>query len=569
MFKKNILKSYISVILNINREEKKQSFLLAILILFLIVLELFSLALFLPLITIIVSDSIGFFEGYNFFFNDWTKINKIILFLMFIVIIFIIKNLLNAYVSYQKLMTLAKVQVNFSSRMFYSILTMPYEYHLNKNTSETLRNVNIQMEYIAVVENLINFIIDLLILIGIVSLIFSQNLQVGLLIIFFVSMAFIITNKYFSEKFMNLGKLFNIHNKKYLQINLDTFSSIKEIILLAKQRFFYDIYKNNLNDQIHTQVKSNFFMELPRLIIEVGVVIVSSIIVYLIFSKTNNSSDGLIQLSFMIALIFKSLPSINKCIFAMNNLSNKLPIIHITNSLIQKFPEKIINKKINKINFREFKAENVNFFYDNKNYIFKNLNFNFKEKDVIGIVGTSGSGKSTLIDIVSGFFKPNSGNLMINGQELSEQNVDSWRNCVSYISQKNFIIGTNLKENIAFGEKENEIDYEKLEKVIRQAKIENLVKNKGGVDFEIKDDGKNLSGGQRQRIILARALYRNSEILILDEATSSLDEDIENEIFDEIKQNFYKKKTIIISTHKKSLLSFCDKIYDIDELKKI
>ena len=150
-------------------------------------------------------------------------------------------------------------------------------------------------------------------------------------------MAFLITNKYFSERFMNLGKLFNVHNKKYYQINLDTFSSIKEIILLAKQRFFYDIYKSNLDKQIHTQVKSNFFMELPRLIIEVGVVIVSSIIVYLIFSQTNNSSDGLIQLSFMIALIFKSLPSINKCIFAMNNLSNKLNIIHITNSLIQKF----------------------------------------------------------------------------------------------------------------------------------------------------------------------------------------------------------------------------------------
>ena len=135
MFKKNIIESYISVILNINREEKKQSFLLASLILFLIVLELFSLALFLPLITIIVSDSIGFFEDYNFFFNDWSKINKIILFLTFIVIIFIIKNLLNAYVSYQKLMTLAKVQVNFSSRMFFSILTMPYEYHLKNNTS--------------------------------------------------------------------------------------------------------------------------------------------------------------------------------------------------------------------------------------------------------------------------------------------------------------------------------------------------------------------------------------------------------------------------------------------------
>ena len=195
MFKKILLNHIFPVILNINREEKKQSFLLASLILFLIVLELFSLALFLPLITIIVSDSIGFFEDYNFFFNDWSKINKIILFLTFIVIIFIIKNLLNAYVSYQKLMTLAKVQVNFSSRMFFSILTMPYEYHLKNNTSETLRNVNIQMEYIAVVENLINFVIDLLILIGIVSLIFSQNLQVGILIIFFVSMAFLITNK--------------------------------------------------------------------------------------------------------------------------------------------------------------------------------------------------------------------------------------------------------------------------------------------------------------------------------------------------------------------------------------
>ena len=136
---------------------------------------------------------------------------------------------------------------------------------------------------------------------------------------------------------------------------------------------------------------------------------------------------------------------------------------------------------------------------------------------------------------------------------------------IAYISQNNFLLSDSIKNNILFGIPDNEINKEHFEYVVKKSKIENFVNNlKDGYDYQIIDNGKNLSGGQRQRIVMARALYRNASVFLFDEPTSSLDPEIESEIFEDIKKDFHHKNTLVIVTHKESLLSFADNIFQFD-----
>ena len=193
------------------------------------------------------------------------------------------------------------------------------------------------------------------------------------------------------------------------------------------------------------------------------------------------------------------------------------------------------------------------------------LSINSVGNYAIGIIGKSGSGKSTLIDIISCMLKPETGEIKINNKLVDPDLIAGWQSKIAYISQKNYLMNASILENIAFGESAEKIDNEKLNEAVRYSKMNKLINEKTeGLDFIIGEDGKRVSGGQRQRIILARAIYRNAEIIIFDEATSSLDAKVEKEIFDDLRDNFKTKKTLIISTHKHELLNFCDKIINID-----
>ena len=187
----------------------------------------------------------------------------------------------------------------------------------------------------------------------------------------------------------------------------------------------------------------------------------------------------------------------------------------------------------------------------------------------MGIVGSSGSGKSTLLDILCGMLAVKNGGVYLDEIKIEEKNVKSWQSQISYISQKNFLLNSTIAKNIAFAEDNEEINKEKLLEAIEFSQLNKLVSSKAeGVNFNIGEDGKNISGGQRQRIILARAIYREADVVLFDEATSALDTETEKEIFDTIKNNFYGKKTLLISSHRQELLYFCDKIIDINSLNK-
>ena len=189
--------------------------------------------------------------------------------------------------------------------------------------------------------------------------------------------------------------------------------------------------------------------------------------------------------------------------------------------------------------------------------------------NVIGIVGPSGSGKSTLIDILLGLIKPQQGQLKIDGQAINDQNLRSWQNNIGFVAQSIFLSEGTISENIAFGIPQDQIDTGRVQNALKLAHLDELISSfEDGIHTKVGERGVKLSGGQRQRIGIARALYHQAEVLIFDEATSSLDGITEKMIMNAI-HDFSGKKTIILIAHRLKTIKKCDQIFLIDKGKLI
>lgn len=562
-----MIKLFLSIYSELNKNEKRKFNIIFLFTLLLLCLELFSLVLILPIITLIINDN--FYLQFSQFsiFEEWSKNQQILFCLVLLIIIFFIKNFFSAFMLFYKKKFLADIQIDFTSRIYKSYMSQSYSFYLKSDKSNIIRNLGIVGEYINVIDNFFNAFLELLILVGILLIIFFKDSLAGIFISLLSIIFIIFTFSFLKKRLKKYGELANLLTEKLIDSYLNTFSSIRDIILQKKQNFFLSEFRKNLSKQAITNVKNSFFTELPRLVIEVLLILCISIIVYFLFSKSNNITDTLVTLTFITALIFRAIPSVSRITSQLSGLTFKIDIINKVNQLISNFSdEKNIEVKKIDLKFEELELMAVKFGYDDSNLVFKNINLNIKKNETIGIIGSSGSGKSTLIDIVTGMLKPNFGKIALNQKNLDKNLIYEWQSKISCISQKNYLLNSTLKNNVAFGENEDEINYSKVEECLKLSQIYYLAsENKEGLNFLIEEDGKNLSGGQRQRIILARALYRQSEVLIFDEATSALDEKTEKEIMYDIKKNFHGKKTIIISTHKHNLLDFCDKIYNVEK----
>ena len=250
-------------------------------------------------------------------------------------------------------------------------------------------------------------------------------------------------------------------------------------------------------------------------------------------------------------------------------------ILNVINSLKQKV-EINLDKSITSNNlkkrkpFEKIKFDSLSFKYNNKeNLIIKDLNLVIYKGDKIGIVGKTGCGKSTLIDLLIGLLIPYQGQIIVDGNSIhSKNNIEQWREKITHVPQTIYLTDNSFAENIAFGIPKKNIKLNKVKKAANLAKISSFIEStSNGYDSLVGEAGIKLSGGQRQRIGIARALYKNTEIIILDEATSSLDKKTEKEVMESINK-FGKEKTILIVAHRISTLDFCDKVIELKKLSQ-
>lgn len=559
---------FLKIIKNLNSYELKKLFFIILLIIIIFFLDILSIGLFFPIISLIIKDDFYINLKSYYFFGDLEKNQITFLFLYFLIFIFFLKNIIYMIFSFLKKRFFVDVSNTFSARIMYFNLHQRYSDFTKKSHSEMLRNYSLIQEYASILEGFISLFLECAILLFIFILILFINLKVGILILATSTFIFISSVFFLKPKLKKYGANVNIFSEKLLQNYLDTIGSIKDLIIQKKQDFFINRFKEVIKKNSLFNIKANFLMEMPRYIIEILMVIFISLIIVIFISDNSNPEDLLIKIGFFVSLIFRAMPAISRIIYQSAGLDFKVDLIKRVNQIILNLDQKKINVYKNKfINFKNIKFKNVYFKYDNSNiFVLKKINFTLKKNNTIGIIGPSGGGKSTFIDLISGLLKPTKGKILINEKyNFNKKNVNKWQNNISYISQKNFLLNSSIKSNIAFGEKDIDVDLKRIEIALIYSRLYNFVNSlPEQINYIVGDDGKNLSGGQRQRLILARSLYRNTDIILFDEATSSLDKKTEALIFKDIKNNFHKKKTLIISSHNIHLLKFCDHIFKID-----
>ena len=560
---------------NLDRREKKSGILVLFFIVTLLILDFLSIGLIFPLVSSIFNNQFFLDITQKSFFIGWKKNQLIYFFLGLILIAFLLKNIVFLVFNYQKKKILAKIQFNFSSRIFIGYISQNYSEFLKKEKSELLRNTSLVNEYTYVMENFITLFIEVLILFFIFSLVILTNTKIGFILIFFIIAIAIIVSKVSFKRLSWYGKNINVQSKKLLDNYLNIFGSIREIILSKKQNFFNESFKKELNINLENEVKSGFFLDIPRTVIEVSLIMLLSIVIFLNMEQSENYDLFLTDLAFLGALIFRAMPSVSKIMHQASGISLKYNKILIVNDIISNLrKEKLIDQEVideKKIIFSSLEFKNLSFAYEENKNILENVNLKINKNETIGIYSKSGSGKSTLLDLMSGLISPTQGSVIINeALQLNKEMAPSFQKIIGYISQNNFLLNDSIKKNITFGLEEDKIDYQKLDEVIKLSKLKEFVDSKNeNFNFKIEDNGKNISGGQRQRIILARSMYKNSQLLLLDEPTSSLDADTESEIMTDIEDQFNRKKTLIICSHNWELLKFCEKIYTIRDKKVI
>ena len=317
-----------------------------------------------------------------------------------------------------------------------------------------------------------------------------------------------------------------------------------------------------------TNVKSyqDFILSLPRLLAELTGIIVLILFIIIISNNNNYYSNILPSLALFAAAFFKMIPNINRMQSSLLNIKYTNKTFNDVYNEIKNYSAPI-KEDVNKINFqKKISLSNIEFSYEKKNLIFTDLNLNLEYGYIYGISGESGSGKSTLVDLIMGFNVPEKGSIIVDNVDISK-NILAWQKNIAYVPQNIFLNNETLLENIIFSKDEKKIDHKLLNEIIEKCQLNEFINSlPKGINSKVGELGNRLSGGQKQRIGIARSLYRNSSLLILDESTNSLDKNTEDKIIDII-FNLKNKVTVILISHDLNIIKKCDKIINIKNNK--
>lgn len=553
---------------------KRNFIFLIILVLILSFLELLGVGMIIPFLMILVDASYQDYFIINkmtILFNLTDEKKLIVFFLIIILIVFLIKNILNIFIFHTKNKIFFDFYKDLQNKIMKNYLNMPYKKFIRLNSSKLVNTLNSEIEtfILGVLDPIIIILIETLSISAIFIILIYLEPKGSFFLIVMTMIIFLIFYKFVGNILKKIGKERLDVQNKVQKVVIQCLHGIKDIkIVNAENNFFFD-FKNKIETLTKKLVSQKIFMDSPRFIIEIFVVFFLVILSLIILQQGKSFSELLIIVGVFAAAGFRIMPSLNRLVLSMQSLKYTHSVIDlIYNDLINLKTNNIersqLDKNYIKEEFKEIKFENVSFKYqEDSKYIFKDINLKLLKTDFVGIYGESGVGKSTFVDILSGLLDPTSGQLLVNNKHKITSRFQNTKNLIGYVPQNIYLNDESISSNIAFGEKKEKIDNNLVNYAINNSRLRNFVDElKLKENTLIGERGIQISGGQKQRLGIARALYRKSKILILDESTSSLDEKTENE-FLEIIKNLSQKVLIILISHKPNTLKYCNKIYRI------
>jgi len=552
--------------------EKKKLFFFIFLILLFAITESITIGAVLPLISFFVNPeliySLRIFQTILNFF-DITDIKNyrfevLLFFILIVSISFVVKFITLRFAIYFS----KSVTSNIAGNIFKSSFCKDYSEIINNSANQIVSGITEKVEkFTYLLFNFLQFLSGFFLSISIIiTLLFLLNpifIVLGSVFIFFLYLIIAFSvRRFLIKNSLIASNLANLRIK-----TLETcFGNIKNILLEGSEEKYAKFFLKSDTKYRKSQARVELISNLPKILLESFVTIALTVVAYNLLLRSHNTGNLVVYFGVIIFAFQRLLPLFQGMYSSWSLLKgNQFFLFDLMNLILARKQKHIA--KLKDVNFEnQIEFCNVNFSYNNdSNYVIKNFNFVIKKGDKIGIKGITGGGKTTLINLLTTLLHPLSGKIVVDKElELNESTYKNWKKKISYVPQEYLILDDSIKNNVIFSIDDESVNNERLELALKVSELDQYVnKLQNKVDTMIGERGINLSGGQRQRIAIARAIYKYKEILIFDEATSSLDYQTENKIIENIKK-YLPNITFFMITHREQTLSHVDKVIDLN-----
>ena len=456
-----------------------------------------------------------------------------------------------------------------SCKVMNCYLGQEYSFHVKNNSADLIRNVynDTNMFYVAVL-NVVQLISELCTIMAIGIYLFVKDGMLTLGIGLIVGSFTFFFMRFYKNRLKYMGENYRRLYAGLVKCMQESFGGIKEIKIANREMYFGKQFDSINYDLAKNQKDNALLNSIPKPVMEAAC-IGSLMVIIIIRALTGEISPEFTATLGVFAMgAMRLLPSFNKISSYISTLLYSRAFVDSVHTEQQRMAE--LEKKqgtgntVKDITFEDaIYVKNLTFGYDDApDNVINDANISIKKNSSVAFIGPTGAGKTTMVDLILGVLHPKKGQVFVDSFDI-ESCMDAWHKKAGYIPQNIYLMDESLRKNIAFGIPNDQIDEEKIWKCIKMAQLENVVKDMDeGLDTIIGEMGVRLSGGQRQRIGIARALYRDPEVLVLDEATSALDNETEKAVMEAI-DNLHGKMTLIIIAHRLTTIKNCDVVYEV------
>ena len=488
--------------------------------------------------------------------------------MLMLVVVYLIKALFLAFLAWQQTRFVFGVQAKLSQRLFTTYLGQPYTFHLQRNSAQLIRNVTTEVEiFSSTLAYMLYLVIEGLVLLGISSLLLLAEPIGAMFVILVVGCLAWGFQRTYQSRIARWGEARQHHDGQRIQHLQQGLGGAKDVKLLGREDDFLAQYRTHSTQSAQVGQFQAMLALLPRLWLELLAVVGLAGLVLAMLAQGRELASIIPTLGLFAVAIFRLLPAVNKFLVSVQRLPYHLPVVNILYEDFQlAAPEPVAQSTNGTAPFRHnIRLGEISYTYPGASAPALNqVSVYINKGELVGIIGPSGAGKSTLVDVILGLLTPSAGRVVVDGWDL-QQNLRIWQDQIGYVPQSIFLTDDTLRRNVAFGLSNEQIDDDAVRRAICAAQLEEFVVSLPlGLETLVGERGIRLSGGQRQRIGIARAFYHDPAVLVLDEATSSLDTATERDVMQAVTA-FQGSKTILIVAHRLSTVEYCDRLYRLEQ----
>ncbi len=446
-------------------------------------------------------------------------------------------------------------------RLFENYMGMPYREFVRKNSSVLMKSIiNEAANLTQLISSALFMMSEIFVAVFIYSMMLWVNAKITLLLTIILFFNALFLTRTVSRNIKKIGIKREELQKRFYEIINRSFGNFKLIKLQSNDEIIMREFADASRDFAYANIANKTLSQFPRLFLEaIGFGLIVFIVTYLVWKYENDIGAMISVVSMFVLALYRLMPSVNRIMSGYNAVLYNYRSLEIVHNDLMYDSESLGEEEIPFE--RDIVLERVSFGYEENEPVLRAVDLEIAKGEKVAFVGESGSGKSTLVDLIIGLYRPSEGAILVDGTPLDDANIRSWRRKIGYIPQAVYLFDGTVGENVAF---DRPYDREKIEDVLKKAKIFDFLQSKSGTDTRVGEGGVMLSGGQKQRIAIASALYGDPDILVLDEATSALDDETERQIMDEIYETS-SDKTLIVIAHRLSTIDRCQKVYKVQK----